>query len=179
MNLDGVFSQVLFKEKVFSKACCSHASFPTCAVPPSFLATICSGATRLMSEQIVWDLGRVIDHKWWLACGLEKLHCPRNTVYLLPHRFRQTYFPSICCFSSCFSVFFALAVLARSSRSIFTLSPVHKQIKVLADNTAFSLLQDKAQMPLRMPSAASHVHGATQEWEQLNDWALYCSSCGA
>lgn len=151
---------------IFSQVCCS-----------SFILS--HYLLRLMSEQIVWDLGRVIDHKWWLACGLEKLHCPWNTVCLPSHRFRQTYFSSICCFSSCFSVFFALAVLARSSRSILTRSPVHKQIKVLADDTAFSLLRDKAQMPLRMPSAASHVHGATQEWEQLSDWALYCSSCGA
>lgn len=117
----------------------------------------------------------MIDPKWWQACGLEKLHCPWNTS----HRFRQTCFLSICYFSSRFSVFFALAVLARNCTPISTLSRAHKQSKVLADDTASSLLWGKAQMPLRMPSTASHVHGAPQEWVQLSDWALYCTSCGA
>lgn len=75
---------------------------------------------------------------------------------------------SICYLSSCFSVFFALPVLARSC----TLSRVHKQIKVLAGDTAPNLLWGKTQMQLRVPSAASQVHGAPQEWEQLSAWAL-------
>lgn len=91
------------------------------------------------------------------------------------YRFTQSCFPSICCLSSCFPVYFALPVLARSC----TLSPVHKQIKVLAGDTAPNLLWVKTQMPLRMPNAASQARGAPQEWEQLSDWALQCSSCAA
>lgn len=66
------------------------------------------------------------------------------------------------------SSIFALPVLSRSC----TLSHVHKQIKVLAGDTAPNLLWGKTQMQLRMPSAAPQVHGALQEREQLSDWAL-------
>lgn len=83
--------------------------------------------------------------------------------------------PFICCFED----FFSLAVLARSCTLISILSPVHKQIKVLADDAASRLLWGKTQMPFRMPSAASHVRDAPQHWVQLSDWALYSSSCAA
>lgn len=109
------------------------------------------------------DKPKVMTSLWpWRAAVPLKCHV------MASYRFMQTCFPSICCFSSCILVLFALPIPARSC----TLPPVHKQIKVLAGDIASNLLWGKTQMPLRMPSAASQVHGAPQEWEQLSDWAL-------
>lgn len=77
------------------------------------------------------DKPKVMTSLWpWRAAVSLKYHVMPS------YTFTQTCFPSICCFSSCFPVFFALPIPARSH----TLSPVHKQIKVLAGDIASNLL---------------------------------------
>lgn len=109
---------------------------------------------------------------WWEACGLEIPPRPLKYHVSALSRIQADFFPFHLLFLLLLFSTFCSAILAGSFTPISTLSPVHKQIKALADDTASSPLWGKTQMPLRMPSAASHVHGAPQEWVQLSDWAF-------
>lgn len=89
----GIFSKgSFFKEKVFSKASCSHPSSPRMCCSSFTL----SRSFLWCNEAPVWiagmDLDRVTDPKWWQACGLEALHCPWSTMYLPSYKFRKIYF---------------------------------------------------------------------------------------
>lgn len=98
----GIYFRGFFKGNFFSKSFCSLAPLPR----------MCCSSTILCLYLLRYNQAPACDEK---PVALKYLHGPWNTMYLLFHVFRQTFFPFICYFFSCFSVLFALPFLPGAS----------------------------------------------------------------